>query len=163
MDNGIGCGEWRMMTMRLHDEHSWKCGWSQILCRHDMNTWALKPSHTVKECVLSNHVKFQHIHAQVEGIATLAPFTAQCVTSVDNGINDGLIYWKIIRDISREFWKRFHWWEWKNMTKRLHDERWWKCGWSQKFMRAQHASLALKPSHTMKACVLSNHVKFQCI
>jgi hypothetical protein len=53
--------------MSLHDKRWWKCGWSQILCRHDMHTWALKPSHTIKACVLSNHIKFWHIQAQVEG------------------------------------------------------------------------------------------------
>ena len=56
-----------------------------------MHPLALKPSHSVKACVLSNHVKFQHIQAQVEGISTLAPFIAQRVTSVDNGISDGLV------------------------------------------------------------------------
>ena len=45
----------------------------------------------MKACVLSNHVKFRRIHAQVEGISTLAPFTTQRVTSVDNGIGDGLV------------------------------------------------------------------------
>ena len=77
--------------MILHDEHWWKNGGSQILCRHNMHPWALKPSHIVKECVLSNHVKFWRIHAQVEGISTLAPFTTQHVTSMDNGIGDGLV------------------------------------------------------------------------
>ena len=77
--------------MRLHDEHWWKYGWSQTLCRHDMHPWALKPSHSVKACVLSNHVKFRHIHAQVEGISRLAPFTSQRVMSVDNGIGIGLV------------------------------------------------------------------------
>ena len=56
-----------------------------------MHLWAFKPSHTVKACVLSNHVKFQCIHAQFEGISMLAPFTAQCTTLVDNGIGDGLV------------------------------------------------------------------------
>jgi hypothetical protein len=77
--------------MRLHDERWWKPGQSQRLCGHDMNPWALKPSHTVKACVLSNHIKFQRIQAQVEGISTLAPFTAQHATSVDNGIRDWLV------------------------------------------------------------------------
>ena len=45
----------------------------------------------MKARVLSKHVKFRHIHAQVEGISTLSPFTAQCATSVDNGIGDGLV------------------------------------------------------------------------
>ena len=45
----------------------------------------------MKACVLSNHVKFQLIQAQVEGISTLAPFIAQLVTLVDHGIGDGLI------------------------------------------------------------------------
>ena len=83
--------EWRMMTMRLHDERWWKCGRSQRLCRYDMHSWALKPSHTVKACVLSNHVKFWHTHAQFEGISTLAPFTTQCAMSVAHGICDGLV------------------------------------------------------------------------
>ena len=45
----------------------------------------------MKACVLSNHVKFQRIQAQVEGISTLAPFTGQRVTSVDNGIGYGIV------------------------------------------------------------------------
>jgi hypothetical protein len=52
---------------------------------------ALKPSHSVKACVLSNHVKFQRIQEQVEGISTLAPFTAQRVKLVDNCIGYGLV------------------------------------------------------------------------
>ena len=69
-----------------------------------MKTWAisnimwarhaslsLEPSHTMKACVLSNHVKFQCIHTQFEGISTLAPFIAQCAMSMDNGIGDGLV------------------------------------------------------------------------
>ena len=83
--------EWRMMTVRLHDEHWWKRGWSQRLCKHTIYSQALKPSHNVKACVLSNHVEFRCIQAQVEGISTLAPFTAQRATSVDNGISDGLV------------------------------------------------------------------------
>ena len=163
MDNGIGRGEWRMMTMKLHDECWWKHGWSQTLCRHDMHTWALKPSHTIKVCVLSNHVKFWHIQAQVEGIAMLAPFTAQHVVSMDNGINHGLVYWKTFCDISREFRKRFHWWEWQKMTKRMHDECWWKCGWSQTLCRHNMHPWAFKPFHNVKECVLSNHVKLRHI
>ena len=58
---------------------------------HDMYPRALKPSHSVKACVLSNHVKFQFIQAQVDGKSTLAPFTAQHVTLVDSGISDGLV------------------------------------------------------------------------
>ena len=50
-----------------------------------------KPSHTVKACVLSIHVKFRLIKAQVEGISKLVPFTAQRATSMDNGIGDGLV------------------------------------------------------------------------
>ena len=45
----------------------------------------------MKACVLSNHVKFRCIQAQVEGISMLAPFTAQRAMSVDNGISDGLV------------------------------------------------------------------------
>ena len=45
----------------------------------------------MKACVLSKHVKFQCIHAQVDGISTLAPFTTQHVMLVDNGIGDGLV------------------------------------------------------------------------
>ena len=52
---------------------------------------ALKPSHNVKACVLCNHVKFQCIHAQVEGISILFLFTAQRAMLVDNGIGDGLV------------------------------------------------------------------------
>ena len=63
-----------------YNEIAWwtlmKCGLSQILCGNNMHSWALKPSHTMKACVLSNHVKFWRIQAQVEGISTLAPFTA---------------------------------------------------------------------------------------
>ena len=52
---------------------------------------ALKPSHNVKACVLSNHVKFQCIQEQVEGISMLDPFIAQRATLVDNCIGDGLV------------------------------------------------------------------------
>jgi hypothetical protein len=45
----------------------------------------------VKACVLSNHVKFQRIQEQVEGISMLAPFTTQRAMSVDNGIGDGIV------------------------------------------------------------------------
>ena len=45
----------------------------------------------MKACVLSNHVKFRRIQEQVEGISTLALFTTQRVTLVDNGIGDGLV------------------------------------------------------------------------
>ena len=45
----------------------------------------------MKECVLFNHVNFQCIQAQVEGISMLVPFTSQRATSVDNGIGDGLV------------------------------------------------------------------------
>ena len=51
----------------------------------------MKPSHSVKACVLSNHVKFRCIQEQVEGISTLAPFITQSVTLVDNCIGDGLV------------------------------------------------------------------------
>ena len=83
--------EWRMMTMRLRGECWFKCEWSQGFCEHVKHPWALKPSHTMKACVLSNHVKFGCIQAQVEGISTLTLFTAQCATSVDNGIGDELV------------------------------------------------------------------------
>ena len=45
----------------------------------------------MKACVLSNHVKFRRIQAQVEGIPTLFPSTTQRAMSVDNGISDGLV------------------------------------------------------------------------
>ena len=45
----------------------------------------------MKTCVLTNHVKFRWIQAQVEGISTLAPFTAQRATLVYNDIGDGLV------------------------------------------------------------------------
>jgi hypothetical protein len=45
----------------------------------------------MKECVFSNHVKFRHIQAQVEGISTFSCFTTQRATSVDNRISDGLV------------------------------------------------------------------------
>ena len=43
----------------------------------------------MKACVLSNHVKIRCIREQVEGISTLAPFTAQRAMPMDNGIGDG--------------------------------------------------------------------------
>jgi hypothetical protein len=45
----------------------------------------------MKACVLSNHVKFRRILAQVEGISMLAPFTAQHTTLADNNIGDGIV------------------------------------------------------------------------
>ena len=45
----------------------------------------------MKACVLSNHVNFRRIEAQVKGISMLVPFTAQRAMSVDNGIGDGLV------------------------------------------------------------------------
>ena len=45
----------------------------------------------MKACVLSNHVKFQRIHEEFDGISTLAPFIAQRATSVDHIIGDGLV------------------------------------------------------------------------
>ena len=45
----------------------------------------------MKVGVLSNYIKLQLIQAQVEGISTLSPFTAQSATSVDNGIGDGIV------------------------------------------------------------------------
>ena len=149
--------------MRLHDECWWKCGQSQRLCGNDMYPWALKPSHNVMACVLSNHVKLWRIHAKVEGISMLVPFTTQHATSKDNGIGDGLVNWKVSHDISREFQQWLCWWEWRMMTMRLHDEHWWKCGRSQRLCKNGMHPWALKPSHTMKACDLSNHVKFRCI
>ena len=152
------------MTMRPHDECWWKHGRSQTLCRNNMHPWALKPSHTMKACVFSNHVKFRRIWAQVKGISTLAPFIAQRMTSVDNGIGDRLVNWKVFHDISREFWQWFHWWEWGMMTIRLHDECWWKRGRSsQRLCGHDIYYQALKPSHSVKTCVLSNHVKFRSI
>ena len=68
--------EWRMMTMRLHDERWCKHGRSQIFFEHVKHPWSLKPSHTMRACVLSNHVKFWRIYVQVEVISMLAPFTA---------------------------------------------------------------------------------------
>ena len=56
-----------------------------------MHPSALKPSHTMKAFVVSNHVKFRRIQAQVKGISTLAPFTTQRAMSMDNGISDGLV------------------------------------------------------------------------
>ena len=73
----------------------------------------------MKACVLSNHVEFQHIQAQVEGISMLAPFTTQCVTSVDHGIGDGLVGRR-----SMTFQDSFNkdsldgngeWWQWNYM------------------------------------------------
>ena len=45
----------------------------------------------MKARALSNHVKFQCIHAQFEGISTLAPFTAQRAALMNHGIDDGLV------------------------------------------------------------------------
>ena len=45
----------------------------------------------MKACVLSNHVKFRCIEAQVEGISMVSPFIAQHATLVDNDIGDGLV------------------------------------------------------------------------
>ena len=78
----------------------------------------LKPSHTVKACVLSNHVKFWCIHAQVEGISTLAPFSTQHVTSVDNGIGDGLVgrHSMTFRDsFTKDSLGNGEWWQWDYM------------------------------------------------
>ena len=106
--------------MRLHDECWWKCVWSQTLCGHDMQPWALKPSHTVKVCGLCNHVKFRHIQAHVKGISTLVPFTAQCVTSVDDGIGDGLVIGRRSMAFQEIFDKdsldgNGKWWQWDCM------------------------------------------------
>ena len=49
----------------------------------------------MKACVLSNHVKVRRIQAQFEGISTLAPFTAQHMTSMDNGIVMGLLLGRV--------------------------------------------------------------------
>ena len=109
-----------MIIMRLHDERWWKCGRYQTLCMDDMQPWALKPSHTMKACVLSNHAKFRHIQAQVEGISTLAPFTAHRVPSVDD-ISDGRVGRR-----SMTFQVSFNkdsingneqWWQWECMMK----------------------------------------------
>ena len=56
-----------------------------------MHPSTLKPSHTMKACVVSNHVKFLRIQSQVEGISMFSPFTTQRVTLVDNGISDGIV------------------------------------------------------------------------
>jgi hypothetical protein len=69
--------------MRPHNEGSCKRGGCRRLCgevRHPV----LKPSHTFKVCVSSNHVKFQCIQAQFEEISMLAPFTAHHVASMDD-------------------------------------------------------------------------------
>ena len=63
---------------------------SKILWKHQTSL-SLKSSHAVRACVLSNHVKFRCIYAQVEVISTLAPFTSQRATLVDHGIGDGLV------------------------------------------------------------------------
>ena len=104
------------MTLRLHDERWWKCGQSQILCGNNMYPWALKPSHTVKACVWSNHVKFWRIQEQVKGISMVAPFTAQHVTLVDNGIGDALVG-RCSITFQESFEKYFFdgngkWWQW---------------------------------------------------
>ena len=52
----------------------------------------------MKACVLSNHVKFRCIQAQVEGILTLAPFTTQHARSVDNGIGGGIFKWMTFQE-----------------------------------------------------------------
>ena len=58
--------------------------------------------------------------AQVEGISMLAPFTAQRVMSVDNGISDGLVG-KRSMTFQESFDKYFFdgndkWWQWGWMT-----------------------------------------------
>ena len=58
---------------------------------NDMHPSTLKPSYTMKASVVSNHVKFQRIQEQVEGISTLAPFTSQPTMLVYNGIGDGCV------------------------------------------------------------------------
>ena len=61
----------------------------------------------MKACVLSNHVNFRCIQEQVEGISTLAPFTAQRATSVVNGIGDGLVIGKCSMKFQDSFDKNF--------------------------------------------------------
>ena len=108
-----------MMTMRLRDERWCKYGWSQILFRHIMHPWCLKPSHAMKACILSNHVKFRCIQSQVEGISTLAPFTAQRAMLLDNGIGDGIVGRRSMT-FQESFDKDFvdgngEWWQWDCM------------------------------------------------
>ena len=84
-----------------------------------MYPWALKPSHIVKACVLSNHVKFRCIQAQVEGISTLSPFTPQHVMSMDNDIGDGIVG-RCFMTFQESFIKDFvdgsgEWWQWDCM------------------------------------------------
>ena len=66
----------------VHDEHWWKHGRSRRLCGDIRHTWALKPSHLVKVCVYSNHVKFRLIQPHFKEISTLAPFTSHYVRLV---------------------------------------------------------------------------------
>ena len=152
-----------MMTMRMHDERWWKCGGCQRLCGHDMQPWALKPSHTVKACVLSNHVKFRCIQAHIKGISTLVPFTSQCATSVDNGIGDGLVIGRRSMTFQESFDKdsldgNGKWWQWDYMMN-VNE----KHGLSKRLCGHDMHPWALKPSHNVKECVLSNHVKFRRI
>ena len=105
--------------MRVHDEHWHKRGWSQIFCRNTMHPSTLIPSQTMKACVLSNHVKFWYIHAQFEGISTLATFIAQRAVSVDHGIGDGLVG-RCSMTFQESFNKYFidgngKWWQWDCM------------------------------------------------
>ena len=106
--------------MRLHDERWWKCGWYQTLCMNNIQPWALKPSHTMKACVLSNHVKFRRILEQVEGISLLDPFTAQRMTSANDGISDGLVIGRHYMTFQESFDKdsidwNGEWWHWDFM------------------------------------------------
>jgi len=61
--------------------------------------------------------------------------------------------WKTFHDISTEFWQRFYRWEWRMMITRLHDEHWCKRGRYKKLCGDIKHPWALKPSHTVKACV----------
>ena len=53
-------------------------------------------------------IEFRRIQEQAKGISTLAPFTTQCATLVDNGIGGGRFKWMALYDISREFRQTFH-------------------------------------------------------
>ena len=185
--------EWKIMKTRLHDELWCKHGCSQRLCGHVNHPWALKPSHTMKACVLSKHVKFLMLMQTwmsciLESWNPPTPWRHMSSLTMSNfdayrhDLNEfqrfpihcsscGFIgswhywwaCWKMLHDSSIEFRQRFCRWEWWTMTMRLHDECWCKHGRSQWLCRNIEHPRGLKPSHTVKKCFLSNHAKFQCI
>jgi len=141
----------------VHDEHWWKHGRYQILCGEIKYAWVLKPSHTIKACVYSNHVKFWHIQTQIEEISTLATFTGHYVGPVheicDGCIGSSLTFQENLNKDSK--YGNDEWWQWD-----IHYERWCKHGQSQILCGNIRHPWVLKPSQNVKAFVLSNYIKF---